>query len=91
MITKKQYVEYLLSSPINYTCTNLAKHLEKLLNEFFESLTNRKKLTMKKDHTIGERMGITVAVLLGTPVIIWAAIIFVFWLLELLDLPRPGM
>jgi DDE superfamily endonuclease len=28
MITKKQYVEYLLSTPFNYTCTNLADHLE---------------------------------------------------------------
>lgn len=28
MISKKQYVEYLLSTPFNYTCTNLADHLE---------------------------------------------------------------
>jgi hypothetical protein len=28
MITKKQYVEYLLSTPFNYTCTNLADHLD---------------------------------------------------------------
>jgi len=28
MITKAQYVEYLLSTPFNYTCTNLADHLE---------------------------------------------------------------
>jgi hypothetical protein len=28
MITKQQYVEYLISTPINYTCTNLAEHLE---------------------------------------------------------------
>jgi len=28
MITKQQYVEYLLSTPINYTCSNLAEHLE---------------------------------------------------------------
>ena len=28
MITKQQYVEYLVSTPINYTCSNLAEHLE---------------------------------------------------------------
>jgi len=28
MITKAQYVEYLLSTPYNYTCTNLADHLD---------------------------------------------------------------
>ncbi len=28
MITKRQYIEYLISTPANYTCTNLAKHLQ---------------------------------------------------------------
>ncbi len=28
MISKKQYVEYLLSTPFNYTCTHLADHLD---------------------------------------------------------------
>ena len=28
MITKKDYIEYLVSTPVNYTCSNLAKHLE---------------------------------------------------------------
>ena len=28
MITKQQYVEYLISTPINYTCSNLAEHLD---------------------------------------------------------------
>lgn len=27
-MTKGQYVEYLLATPGNYTCTNLAEHLE---------------------------------------------------------------
>lgn len=27
MITQTQYLEYLLSTPINYTCANLAEHL----------------------------------------------------------------
>ena len=28
MIRKEQYVEYLIATPRNYTCTNLAEHLE---------------------------------------------------------------
>ncbi len=28
MVTKRQYIEYLVSTPANYTCTNLAAHLE---------------------------------------------------------------
>jgi hypothetical protein len=28
MITKQKYGEYLIRTPINYTCTNLAKHLD---------------------------------------------------------------
>src|SRR2546422_3673 len=28
MITKRQYIEYLISTPANYTCTNLAQHLQ---------------------------------------------------------------
>jgi len=28
MITQKQYIEYLLSTPFNYTCSNLSEHLE---------------------------------------------------------------
>lgn len=28
MITKGQYIEYLISTPANYTCANLAEHLE---------------------------------------------------------------
>ena len=28
MITKRQYIEYLISTPANYTCANLAEHLE---------------------------------------------------------------
>ena len=27
-ITKQKYVEYLISTPVNYTCTNLSDHLE---------------------------------------------------------------
>ena len=33
MITKKQYVEYLISTPKNCTCTYLAEHLEEVSHE----------------------------------------------------------
>ena len=33
MITKKQYIEYLLSTPINYTCSNLSEHLESVSHD----------------------------------------------------------
>jgi hypothetical protein len=26
MITKRQYIEYLIRTPVNYTCSNLAEH-----------------------------------------------------------------
>ena len=28
MITKRQYIEYLISTAVNYTCSHLAEHLE---------------------------------------------------------------
>ena len=33
MITQKQYIEYLLSTPINYTCSNLSEHLENISHD----------------------------------------------------------
>lgn len=33
MITKSQYIEYLLSTPINYTCSNLSEHLENVSHD----------------------------------------------------------
>jgi hypothetical protein len=45
MITKKQYVEYLISTPKNCTCTYLADHLEDVshdvVNDFLPGLTLR--------------------------------------------------
>lgn len=33
MISKNQYIEYLLSTPINYTCSNLSEHLENVSHD----------------------------------------------------------
>jgi hypothetical protein len=43
MITKKQYVEYLLSTPKNCTCTYLAEHLEDVSHDVVNDLLRQKR------------------------------------------------
>lgn len=45
MITKRQYIEYLISTPINYTCTNLAEHLDGVSHDAISDYLQRDKLT----------------------------------------------
>lgn len=45
MITKKQYIEYLLSTPINYTCSNLAEHLEGVSHDSVTDFLQNNKFT----------------------------------------------
>ncbi len=45
MITKKTYVEYLLSSPINYTCSNLSEHLENVSHDVVTDFLQNSKFT----------------------------------------------
>lgn len=45
MITKQKYVEYLLSTPTNYTCTNLAEHLEGVSPDGVSDFLSRERLT----------------------------------------------
>lgn len=47
MITKKQYIEYLLSTPINYTCSNLSEHLEKVSHDVVTDFLQNSKFTPK--------------------------------------------
>lgn len=47
MITKQQYVEYLISTPINYTCTNLAEHLEAVSHDVVSDYLGRDKQTAR--------------------------------------------
>ncbi len=47
MITKQQYVEYLVSTPINYTCTNLAEHLEGVSHDVVSDYLQRERLTAR--------------------------------------------
>lgn len=45
MVTKKEYIEYLISTPINYTCTNLAKHLDGVSHDAVNDYLHRERLT----------------------------------------------
>jgi hypothetical protein len=44
MITKKQYVEYLISTPKNCTCTYLAEHLEDVSHDVVNDFLRQKRL-----------------------------------------------
>ncbi len=44
MITKQKYIEYLISTPVNYTCSNLAAHLEKVSHDAVTDYLQRDKL-----------------------------------------------
>lgn len=48
MITKKQYIEYLLSTPINYTCSNLSEHLENVSHDTVSDFLQNSKFTPKQ-------------------------------------------
>jgi hypothetical protein len=45
MITKRQYIEYLISTPVNYTCANLAEHLEGVSHDAVSDYLQRERLT----------------------------------------------
>jgi hypothetical protein len=47
MITKQQYVEYLISTPINYTCTNLAEHIDGVSHDVVSDYLARDKQTAR--------------------------------------------
>nr|WP_220483026.1 hypothetical protein [Rufibacter quisquiliarum] len=45
MLSKKEYVEYLLSIPFNYTCTNLAAHKEAMSHNVVSDFLQRERFT----------------------------------------------
>jgi hypothetical protein len=47
MVTKKDYIEYLISTPVNYTCTNLAKHLDDVSHDAVNDYLHREHLTAR--------------------------------------------
>lgn len=48
MVTKKQYIEYLLHTPINYTGTNLANHLSGVSHDSVSDYLAREKATARQ-------------------------------------------
>lgn len=46
-MTKRQYIEYLISTPINYTCSHLAEHVEGLSHDAVSDYLRREKLTAR--------------------------------------------
>lgn len=45
MITKEKYIEYLISTPINDTCTNLSEHLENVSHDAISDYLKKTKIT----------------------------------------------
>ena len=45
MITKEQYVEFLISTPVNYTCTHLADHLSGISHDSITDFLKSQRLT----------------------------------------------
>ena len=45
MISRMKYVEYLISTPINYTCSNLAAHLDEVSHDVVTDYLSRERLT----------------------------------------------
>lgn len=48
MLIKKKYIEYLLSTPINYTCTNLAEHMEGISHDAVSDFLRRERFTPRQ-------------------------------------------
>ncbi|MDD5462345.1 MAG: hypothetical protein PHG00_12045 [Methylococcales bacterium] len=48
MITKQKYVEYLISTPINYTCFNLAEHLDNVSRDMVSNFLKRNRITARQ-------------------------------------------
>ena len=48
MITRRQYIEYLISTPVNYTCANLAEHLEGVSHDAVSDYLQRERLTARQ-------------------------------------------
>jgi hypothetical protein len=53
-ITKQLYVEYVISTPINYTCTNLADHLDDISHDAINDYLRREKHTARQVWELAE-------------------------------------
>ena len=48
MITKRKYIEYLISTPINYTCTHLSEHLDGVSHDVISNFLKRSRITQRE-------------------------------------------
>ncbi|MGZ5059067.1 MAG: hypothetical protein ACXWAA_11550, partial [Methylobacter sp.] len=48
MITKQRYVEYLICTPINYTCFNLSEHLDGVNQDVVSNFLKQSRITARQ-------------------------------------------
>ena len=48
MITKQKYIDYLISTPINYTCTHLSEHLDGVSHDVISNFLKRSRITPRE-------------------------------------------
>lgn len=48
MISKQNYIEYLISTPINYTCTHLSEHLDGVSHDVISNFLKRSRITPRE-------------------------------------------
>lgn len=56
MVTRMKYVEYLVSTPQNYTCSNMAEHLEDVSHDAVTDYLGREKLTANHLWELSQQM-----------------------------------
>jgi hypothetical protein len=56
MITKEQYIEFLISTPMNYTCTHLANHLSGVSHDSITDFLNSQRLTAESVWTCAKTL-----------------------------------
>src|SRR5215510_14813135 len=48
MMSRQQYIEYLLNTPVNYTCSNLAEHLDGVSHDAVSDFLQRGRVTANR-------------------------------------------
>jgi len=56
MITKEQYIEFLISTPMNYTCTHLADHLSGVSHDSITDFLKSQRLTAESIWTCAKTL-----------------------------------
>jgi hypothetical protein len=56
MITKAQYVEFLISTPVNYTCTHLSDHLKGVSHDSISDFLKKQRYTSQSVWTLASKL-----------------------------------